>query len=75
MPSPKDDLEAVRLVADALEGFEANDQERIIRWVREKIGLSVAPETFGPRSSGNRLLIEPMSTRPSSVSCTESLAE
>ena len=45
MPSPKDDLEAVRLVADALEGFEANDQERIIRWVREKIGLSVAPET------------------------------
>jgi hypothetical protein len=39
----KDDLEAVRLVADALEGFEAKDQERIIRWAREKIGLPVAP--------------------------------
>jgi hypothetical protein len=39
----KDDLEAVRLVADALDGFEAKDQERIIRWARERIGLSLAP--------------------------------
>src|ERR1700737_125124 len=43
MPQPKDDLEAVRLVADALEGFEANDQERIIRWAREKLGLAMVP--------------------------------
>ena len=41
MPQQKDDLEAVRLVADALEGFEAKDQERIIRWAREKLGLAV----------------------------------
>src|SRR5947209_2192635 len=48
----KDDLEAVRLVADALEGFEAKDQERIIRWARERIGLSVAPVSpSGPPSS------------------------
>lgn len=35
-----DDLDAVRKVVDALEGFEASDQERIIRWAREKVGLS-----------------------------------
>jgi hypothetical protein len=34
-----DDLEAVRTVAQALEGFTATDQERIIRWAREKLGL------------------------------------
>lgn len=43
MPQQKDDLEAVRLVADALEGFEAKDQERIIRWARERLGLAVVP--------------------------------
>lgn len=43
MPQQKDDLEAVRLVADALEGFEAKDQERIIRWAREKLGLATVP--------------------------------
>jgi hypothetical protein len=43
MSQPKDDFEAVRLVADALEGFEAKDQERIIRWAREKLGLEVVP--------------------------------
>lgn len=41
MPQQKDDLEAVRLVADALEGFDTKDQERIIRWAREKLGLAV----------------------------------
>lgn len=41
MSQQKDDLEAVRKVADALEGFDPKDQERIIRWAREKIGLSV----------------------------------
>jgi hypothetical protein len=42
-PKDKDDLAAVRLITDALEGFEAKDQERIIRWAREKVGLAVAP--------------------------------
>jgi hypothetical protein len=37
-----DDLEAVRTIAAALEGFASSDQERILRWVREKVGLSVA---------------------------------
>ncbi|HLA04775.1 MAG TPA: hypothetical protein VJZ16_02215 [Syntrophales bacterium] len=34
-----DDLEAVRTIATALEPFQKTDQERILRWVREKIGL------------------------------------
>ena len=38
----KDDLEAVRAVAAALEGFVADEQERIIRWAREKLNLPIA---------------------------------
>lgn len=34
-----DDLEAVRAVIAALEGFQPSEQERIIRWAREKLGL------------------------------------
>jgi hypothetical protein len=45
MPEPKDDFAAVRSIAETLTGFDAKDQERIIRWAREKIGLVVAPET------------------------------
>jgi hypothetical protein len=35
-----DDLEAVRAVVAALQPFEPGDQERILRWAREKLGLS-----------------------------------
>jgi|SRR5271165_524914 len=42
MTKPTDDLEAVRIVAEALQGFDARDQERIIRWAREKLGLAAA---------------------------------
>ncbi|MCP3389981.1 hypothetical protein NLM27_14475 [Bradyrhizobium sp. CCGB12] len=34
-----DDLEAVRAVVTALADFDAADQERILRWTREKLGL------------------------------------
>ena len=44
MADPKDDLAAVRMIAEALTGFDAKEQERILRWVREKVGLTVAPE-------------------------------
>jgi hypothetical protein len=37
-----DDLEAVRTIASALNGFSPEEQERILRWVREKIGLAPA---------------------------------
>lgn len=41
-----DDLEAVRTIAAALGGFSPEDQERILRWVREKIGLAPAARTL-----------------------------
>ncbi len=41
-----DDLEAVRIVAAALSGFSPEEQERILRWVREKIGLAPATRTL-----------------------------
>jgi len=40
MAKPNDDLEAVRALIEALSGFEAAEQERIMRWAREKLGLS-----------------------------------
>lgn len=43
MPDNVDDLDAVRTLVAALEPFDAPDQERIIRWTREKLGLSPAP--------------------------------
>ncbi len=36
----KDDLEAVRNVVEALKDFLPEEQERIIRWSREKLGLA-----------------------------------
>lgn len=44
MAKTTDDLEAVRIVAAALAGFSAEDQERIIRWAREKLGLASGPQ-------------------------------
>jgi hypothetical protein len=35
----KDDLEAVRSIVAALDGFAAEEQERILRWTREKLKL------------------------------------
>jgi len=43
MPKTPDDLEAVRSVTTALGGFSPEEQERIIRWAREKLGLTPAP--------------------------------
>ena len=43
-----DDLDAVRSVVAALEGFDPNAQERILRWSREKLGLSDIARTPAP---------------------------
>ncbi len=42
MSQQLDDLEAVRALVTTLEKFDKNEQERIIRWAREKLGLNVA---------------------------------
>lgn len=41
MSQQLDDLEAVRTLVTTLEKFDKNEQERIIRWAREKLGLVV----------------------------------
>ncbi len=41
-PDP-DDFEAVRAIVTALQPFQRDDQERILRWAREKIGISAVP--------------------------------
>ncbi len=43
MDAPKDDLEAVRAVVDAIKDFKSDDQLRIFRWAAEKLGL---PQPF-----------------------------
>ena len=40
MSKPGDDLEAVRALVDTLQPFDTKDRERIIRWAREKLGMS-----------------------------------
>jgi hypothetical protein len=39
MTKPTDDLEAVRVIVEAVDGFETDDKERIIRWALEKLKL------------------------------------
>ena len=55
MTKPIDDLEATRQVAALLEPFGPGDRERIIRWVREKLGMDAAPaapaSALGPGST------------------------
>ncbi len=46
MTKPADDLEAVRAVVEAVQGFKEDEQQRIFRWAAEKLGLKspfVAP--------------------------------
>lgn len=45
MTSKPDDFEAVRTLVATLSGFDAKDQERIIRWAREKLGLAISSES------------------------------
>jgi hypothetical protein len=47
----KDDLEAVRAVVAALDGFAADEQERVIRWAREKLKLPVSGSSGFPVGS------------------------
>ena len=44
---PADDLEAVRLVVEAVQNFEEEEQRRIFRWAAEKLGLKLACSEAG----------------------------
>ncbi len=52
MTKATDDLEAVRTIAQALEGFDAPDQQRIIRWAAEKAGLALTVGSGAPLPPG-----------------------
>ncbi len=62
-----DDLSAVRTIREALEGFNNDERERIIRWARESLGLST------PASAG--AATKPASTPAAAVPATASPAE
>lgn len=49
MPDKKsDDLEAVRILVNTLEPFDKGEQERVIRWAREKLNLPLDSPTPPP---------------------------
>lgn len=59
MTKKLDDLEALRTLVGTLESFEKADQERIIRWACEKLGLPFAtPGTPTDQITGKRLKLE-----------------
>ena len=39
MTTKPDDLEAVRTIAETLQPFDELERDRILRWVREKLGM------------------------------------
>lgn len=58
-PQP-DDLDAVRTIVGALEGFDAKDKQRILRWAQEKLGLAQQ----SPPSSSSTATGAPPPTTP-----------
>jgi hypothetical protein len=55
-----DDLDATRQIASLLEPFPVPDRERIIRWAREKLGMSGGFQS-GPASTPAGPLVTPAS--------------
>ena len=45
--SHSDEFDAIREVVKALEKFGPEDQQRILRWAAEKLGISPSPTTLG----------------------------
>jgi len=62
----EDDLEAVQTIVAALEGFQAPEQERILRWAREKVGLpaSTAPPADTTRQARESATQQDSEARP-----------
>src|SRR5258708_2435805 len=61
-----DDLDAVRKIAAALSGFSPEEQDRILRWVREKIGLAPTARTV-PETRTSQPSFPAATTRPPEV--------
>ena len=48
MTKPTDDFDAVRQIVEILEPLQAADRERVIRWAREKLGMTAPPAPGSP---------------------------
>jgi hypothetical protein len=67
MNKPVDDLEAVRTVVEAVQGFTDEEQQRIFRWAGEKLGLrppssatrSAVPQSGLPAQEGSQVAAQP----------------
>ena len=59
-----DDLEALRTIVAALTPFKQPDQERIIRWAKEKLGLpaEIKPAEIQPSGGGGSPVAHPIAT-------------
>jgi hypothetical protein len=65
-----DDFEAVRTIVETLKDFEGKDQERILRWAREKLGLAVssaAAQEAAFAHSGDTSRAVPTSGKPTDI--------
>jgi len=56
-----DDLEAVRSIAETLQPFPDLDRERILRWVRERLGMSAPAAPAVPHRPGEAATASPSS--------------
>ncbi len=71
MPQTSDDLDAVRAIVKALEPFEADEQDRIIRWAKEKLGLSLTAPV--PDQPAHPRIAEPVQSARSGKTIREFL--
>jgi len=55
----RDNLEAARTVRDALKGFERGEQEQILRWAAESLGIN--PQLSAPHPNPSRPAAAPSS--------------
>lgn len=62
-----DDLEAVRSIAETLQPFPDLDRERILRWVRERLGMSAAVQAAPHSRSGEVATVVPSSAASSAT--------
>ncbi len=63
MAKASDDLDAVRVIVEALTGFDSADQERVLRWAREKLGLQ-APAGLVAAVPAAAALTKPQAPHP-----------
>jgi hypothetical protein len=67
MTNKPDDLGAIKTICDALEPFDENERERILRWASERLGIKnvvtapsiQAQQIFTPAATGQPTITQP----------------